>query len=195
MIFIDRAETEGFGHKKINYKLRDWLFSRQRYWGEPIPLIHISNEDFDSLPRILDISEATDPNLAYIFDKKGTDKRCKNCTCEEGCTKLIIGGKLFSKVYDGITGKLVIDSRLPVTLPEVEKYEPAGDGQSPLATVPDWVNVKLAENLNGKRETNTMPQWGGSCWYYLRFMDPRNSDALASKEALSYWGMVDEYVG
>lgn len=109
--------------------------------------------------------------------------------------ELIIGGQVFSKIYDGITGKLIIDSRLPLTLPEVEKYEPAGDGQSPLATVPDWVNVKLAENLHGKRETNTMPQWGGSCWYYLRYMDPENPDALASKEALEYWGMVDEYVG
>ncbi len=98
-------------------------------------------------------------------------------------------------MYDGINGKIIIDSRLPLTLPEVERYEPAGDGQSPLATVPTFVNVKLAENLSGKRETNTMPQWGGSCWYYLRYMDNKNSDALASKEALDYWGSVDEYVG
>jgi len=109
--------------------------------------------------------------------------------------ELIIGGQVFSKIYDGITGKLIIDSRLPLTLPEVEKYEPAGDGQSPLATVTDWVNVKLADNLNGKRETNTMPQWGGSCWYYLRYMDNTNSVALASPEALDYWKNVDEYVG
>ena len=194
-LFIEIAVKKWFGYKKVNYKLRDWLFSRQRYWGEPIPLIHISNEDFDTLPCISDISEAIDPNLAYIFDKKGTEKRCKNCKCEEGCTKLIIGWKAFSKVYDGITGKLIIDSHLPLTLPEVEKYEPAGDGQSPLATVPDWVNVKLAENLYGKRETNTMPQWWGSCWYYLRYMDPENPDNLASKEALGYWQNVDEYVG
>lgn len=78
-----KAETEGFGHKKVNYKLRDWLFSRQRYWGEPIPLIHIANEDYDVLPRITDMSEATDLSIAYIYDKKGTEKRCKNCTCEE----------------------------------------------------------------------------------------------------------------
>ena len=82
-LFTDISETEGFGHKKVNYKLRDWLFSRQRYWGEPIPLIHIANEDFAALPRITDVSEATDPSIAYIYDKKGTDKRCKNCTCEE----------------------------------------------------------------------------------------------------------------
>ena len=72
----------------------------------------------------------------------------------------MIGGKVFSQIYDGIASKIVIDSRLPLTLPEVEKYEPAGDGQSPLATVPEWVNVTLADNLSGKRETNTMPQWG-----------------------------------
>jgi len=107
----------------------------------------------------------------------------------------MIDGVEFSQVYTGITGKIIIDSRLPLTLPEVEKYEPAGDGQSPLATVPDWVNIKLADNLSGKRETNTMPQWGGSCWYYLRYMDSKNPDALASCEALDYWGMVDEYVG
>ncbi len=193
---IEKAEKEGFGHKKVNYKLRDWLFSRQRYWGEPIPLIHISHEDFEALPRIQDASEATDPNKAYILDKKGTDKRCKNCTCGDvGCTKLIIGGKTYSRVYDGIYSKIIIDPDLPLTLPKVEKHEPAGDGQSPLANVPDWVHVKLAENLSGKRETNTMPQWGGSCWYYLRYMDPKNPENLASKEALGYWGIVDEYVG
>lgn len=117
-------------------------------------------------------------------------------TCGSGKVReLIIEGEVFSKIYDGITGKIIIDSRLPLTLPAVEKYEPAGDGQSPLATVPDWVNVQLADNLAGKRETNTMPQWGGSCWYYLRYMDPKNPNALASSEALNYWGMVDEYVG
>lgn len=159
-------------------------------------MIHISPEDYEKLPRIYDTSEATDQNKAYILDKRGTDKRCKNCTCGDvGCVKLFIGGKSFSRVYDGINGKIIIDPKLPLTLPSVEKYEPAGDGQSPLATVPEWVNIELASNLKGKRETNTMPQWGGSCWYYLRYMDPRNHDALASKESLSYWGIVDEYVG
>jgi leucyl-tRNA synthetase len=80
-------------------------------------------------------------------------------------------------------------------LPDVEKYEPSPEGHSPLANVPDFVNVTLASNLTGKRETNTMPQWAGSCWYYLRFMDPHNTKALVGKEAVSYWGSVDEYVG
>lgn len=174
-LLIQKAETEGFGTKKVNYKLRDWLFSRQRYWGEPIPLIHISHEDFASLPIVQGVG-------AWIRIE-GDDRY------------LMIGDTEFSKVYDGISGKLVIDSRLPITLPNVERYEPAGDGQSPLATVPDWVNVKLAENLNGKRETNTMPQWGGSCWYYLRYMDNKNASALAGEDAMKYWNNVDEYVG
>lgn len=89
----------------------------------------------------------------------------------------------------------MIDSSLPLVLPEVEKYEPSSDGQSPLANVTDWVNVRLADNLVGRRETNTMPQWGGSCWYYLRYMDNKNSNALASREAMEYWNIVDEYVG
>jgi leucyl-tRNA synthetase len=115
---------------------------------------------------------------------------------DDGPTEsLVIDGKIFSDIYTGINGKLIIDSRLPVTLPNVERYEPAGDGQSPLATVPSFVNVELASNLNGKRETNTMPQWGGSCWYYLRYMDNKNSSALAGEDTMKYWNNVDEYVG
>ena len=174
-VLTEKAETEGFGSKKVNYKLRDWLFSRQRYWGEPIPLIHISHEDFASLPIAQGVG-------AWIR-VEGDDRY------------LMIGDTEFSKVYDGISGKLVTDSRLPITLPNVERYEPAGDGQSPLATVPDWFNVKLADNLTGKRETNTMPQWGGSCWYYLRYMDNKNSSALVGEDAIEYWNNVDEYVG
>ncbi len=100
-----------------------------------------------------------------------------------------------SKIYDGLYGKIICDYKLPLELPEVANYEPAGDGNSPLSLVPDFVNVKLAENLSGKRETNTMPQWAGSCWYYLRFMDPRFPDAPASREMINYWGQVDKYVG
>ena len=121
---------------------------------------------------------------------------------EDLCIVRSIGGEdesfsydIFSEVYDAIYSKIIIDSNLPLTLPEVGRYEPAGDGQSPLANLPDWVNIHLATNLSGKRETNTMPQWGGSCWYYLRYMDNKNPNVLASREALEYWGNVDEYVG
>jgi leucyl-tRNA synthetase len=126
------------GERKINYKLRDWLFSRQRYWGEPIPLIH-----------------------------------CEKC------------GVVPLKEED-----------LPLTLPEVERYEPSGTGESPLATIESWVNT-TCPTCGGKarRETNTMPQWAGSCWYYLRYLDPHNDTALASKEAIDYWMPVDLYVG
>ena len=177
-IFAAKAESEGFGKTKVNYKLRDWLFSRQRYWGEPIPLVHLAIEDLKKTPHISDLSQATDPSLAYVLKRDALlGEDCKG-TLGKGSGKvreLVIGGKVFSKIYDGIYSKIVCDYRLPLELPEVERYEPAGDGQSPLATVESFVNVKLAENLSGKRETNTMPQWGGSCWYYLRYMDPKNS--------------------
>jgi leucyl-tRNA synthetase len=120
------------GEATIQYKLRDWLFSRQRYWGEPIPVVHKSD------------------------------------------------GSIIA----------VNESDLPLTLPQVEKYEPAGTGESPLANIEDWVNIP-----EGKRETNTMPQWAGSCWYYLRFVDPLNEAQSWSKEAELYWMPVDLYVG
>lgn len=190
------SEKNGFGAKKINYKLRDWLFSRQRYWGEPIPLIHLEKEDFAKLPRITDMSQEMLPNVAYVYDKSETWTRCKNCTCGDvGCVKLVINGKTFSRVYDGLYTKIVVDYRLPLELPEVEKYEPSPDGNSPLANVESFVNVELASNLSWKRETNTMPQWGWSCWYYLRFMDASNPDELVNKWVESYWGGVDSYVG
>lgn len=191
----EKAEKDGFGHKVTNYKLRDWLFSRQRYWGEPIPLIHLELEDLKKLPHISDISEATDSSLAYILKREPKEDECnKDTMCSGKVRELIIDGKVFSKIYDGINGKMVCDYRLPLELPQVENYEPAWDGNSPLAMVEDFVNVELASNLKGKRETNTMPQWGWSCWYYLRFMDPRNSENLVSKEAVEYWNEVDSYV-
>ena len=129
---------KGVGHAKVNYKLRDWVFSRQRYWGEPIPLV-----------------------------------KCEKC------------------------GWVPIpESELPLELPNVDSYEPTDDGESPLAPMTDWVNTTCpCCGGPAKRETDTMPQWAGSSWYFLRYMDPHNNDALASKEALEYWGPVDWYNG
>lgn len=130
-------EERNTGKKTINYKLRDWLFSRQRYWGEPIPLYK---------------------------DEAG-------------------------KVYS------VDEAELPLLLPEVEKYEPAGAGQSPLANIKDWVEFKDENGETFFRETHTMPQWAGSNWYYLRYMSPKCKDRLVSEEAEKYWGQVDFYIG
>ncbi len=192
------AEENNFWTKKINYKLRDWLFSRQRYWGDPIPLVHLEKVNMKKLPHVSDVSEATDENIAYILRRKpeeGEDVKGAICPNSWQVRELIIWGKVFSKIYDGIYGKIVCDYRLPVELPEMQDFAPAWDGQSPLAKDDNFVNVKLAENLVWKRETNTMPQWGWSCWYYLRYMDSKNPDELVNKEAEKYWGQVDSYVG
>ena len=131
-------EKNNLGSSKINYKIKDWVFSRQRYWGEPIPLIH-----------------------------------CSKC---------------------GIVA--VPEKSLPLKLPEVESYEPSGTGESPLAGIHDWVNTSCPKcGGAAKRETNTMPQWGGSCWYYLRYIDPKNDLALVDKDKEKYWSPVDFYVG
>ena len=135
---IEWLTVEGKGHAKVNYKLRDWVFSRQRYWGEPIPIVH-----------------------------------CDKC------------------------GFVPIDeSELPLRLPMVESYEPTDTGESPLANMTDWIST-TCPCCGGKaqRETDTMPQWAGSSWYFLRYMDPHNNKALASKEALKYWSPVDWYNG
>jgi leucyl-tRNA synthetase len=135
---IAKLEHQGSGERATTYKLRDWVFSRQRYWGEPIPLIH-----------------------------------CASC---------------------GIVP--VPDDQLPVVLPQVEQYEPTGTGESPLATIDGWVNVPCPQcGGAGKRETNTMPQWAGSCWYYLRYTDPHNDTAFADPEKLKRWIPVDVYFG
>ena len=131
-------EEKGIGHAKVQYKLRDWVFSRQRYWGEPIPLVH-----------------------------------CEKCGWVP-----------------------VPEEQLPLTLPDVESYEPTENGESPLAKMTDWVNTTCpCCGGPAKRETDTMPQWAGSSWYFLRYMDPHNDKALASKEALEYWSPVDWYNG
>ena len=195
---VEFAEENNFWNKKINYKLRDWLFSRQRYWGDPIPLVHLEKINMKKLPHVSYVSEATDKNKAYILRRKpeeGEDIKGAICPNSWQVRELIIWGKVFSKIYDGIYGKIVCDYRLPVELPEMQDFAPAWDGQSPLAKDDNFVNVKLAENLVWKRETNTMPQWGWSCWYYLRYMDSKNPDELVNKEAEKYWGQVDSYVG
>lgn len=135
---IEYIIDQGYGEKAVNFKLRDWVFSRQRYWGEPIPIIH-----------------------------------CEKC---------------------GVVP--VPEEDLPVRLPEVDRYEPTGEGESPLALIDDWVNVECPKCEGaGQRETNTMPQWAGSSWYWIRFVDPKNSGALAGSAALKRWLPVDTYVG
>lgn len=134
---VEWLEEHDCGGKKVNYRLRDWIFSRQRYWGEPIPVIH----------------------------------------------------------WDDGTTSLVPEDELPLRLPETDNIEPSGTGESPLANIEDWVNVYDENGRHGKRETNTMPQWAGSSWYWLRYTDPNNDKEFASKEALDYWSPVDLYVG
>lgn len=135
---IEFLEKKGVGERTVNYKLRDWIFSRQRYWGEPIPLIH-----------------------------------CPHC------------------------GTVAVpENQLPLRLPQVQRYEPTGTGESPLAAIDEWVNTVCPKcGSAAKRETNTMPQWAGSCWYYLRYIDPHNSKAFVDPKKEAYWMPVDLYVG
>ena len=132
----DKLIELGKGKRKVNYKLRDWLFSRQRYWGEPIPIINFED---------------------------GTMTRVK-------------------------------DEDLPLILPELDEYKPSGTGESPLVNAVDWLNVEV-DGKKGKRETNTMPQWAGSCWYYIRYIDPFNDKAIGDKKLLDHWLPVDLYIG
>ena len=137
-------EEQNLGHKAVNYKLRDWIFSRQRYWGEPIPVVH-----------------------------------CEKCRSEHGSAIVPLR-----------------EEDLPLKLPDVQSYAPTGTGESPLAAISDWVNTTCPRcGGPAKRETNTMPQWAGSCWYYLRYLDPKNEAALANPEKMNYWMPVDLYVG
>ncbi|WP_273464836.1 leucine--tRNA ligase, partial [Treponema berlinense] len=135
---LDFLEEKKIGHKAVNYKLRDWVFSRQRYWGEPIPLVH-----------------------------------CPKCGTVP-----------------------VPETELPLELPNVKTYQPTGTGESPLAGIESWVNCKCPNcGADSKRETNTMPQWAGSCWYYLRYLDPKDSSSFCTSDKEKYWMPVDLYVG
>lgn len=150
------AEKNGFGKKTTNYKMRDWAFARQRYWGEPIPLVF-----------------------------------CEHCKQEilNGNTKGYSVGEIANPGW-------IIDWNLPLTLPEVKNYEPTDTGESPLANITDWVNTKCPKcNGQARRETNTMPQWAGSCWYYLRYLDPQNDKVLVDLEKEKKWIPVDIYIG
>ena len=135
---IELLEDKGAGEKKVNYKLRDWLFSRQRYWGEPIPIIHWEDGSMTTVP----------------------------------------------------------EEELPLLLPETSEIKPSGTGESPLANIDEFVNViDEKTGMKGRRETNTMPQWAGSCWYYLRYIDPDNENMIADPEKLKHWLPVDLYIG
>lgn len=135
---IELLEAKGIGEKKVSYKLRDWLFSRQRYWGEPIPVITWEDGSMTTVP----------------------------------------------------------EEELPLMLPKTEHIKPSGTGESPLYNIDEFVNVTdPVTGMKGRRETNTMPQWAGSCWYYLRYIDPKNSDMIADPELLKKWLPVDLYIG
>ena len=197
-VLTNYAQEKGFWKQKINYKLRDWLFSRQRYWGEPIPLIHLNEEDLNKLPKITSLDQAKDKNKAYILERPATEEEKKlNHLRKENdkVRELVVNEKVISKIYNGLYSKIIADYNLPVELPETQNYEPAWNWQSPLARIKEFVDVSLADNLTWKRETNTMPQWWGSCWYYLRYIDPHNDNQLVDPEVEKYWWQVDSYVG
>jgi leucyl-tRNA synthetase len=181
---IADLESKGSGKGAINYKLRDWIFSRQRYWGEPIPLVWVKQSDFKKA--------------------KSTSGIIQNLLPEDEVTSEKDGEILYALPLP--------PSELPLKLPEVENYQPAGTGESPLATITDWLDIWFdlesgksvsrtgakpdGENwVSATRETNTMPQWAGSCWYHLRYLDPTNLNNLVAPNKEAYWGSPDFYIG
>ena len=181
---IADLEAGGTGTGAVNYKLRDWIFSRQRYWGEPIPIIWVSREAYDQV-----IASKDSALQAYLP--------------EEPVTSLVDGTTCYALP--------VLPEHLPLRLPETDNYQPSGTGESPLANITDWLHVKVniqtgaivsrdtqtdsSDWIDAVRETNTMPQWAGSCWYHLRYMDPDNAEKLVSSEAEQYWQTPDFYIG
>lgn len=175
---------KGYAEATVNYKLRDWLFSRQRYWGEPFPVVWVDKASYEKV-----LADKTSPLLEFLpetpvtYNKEGTLLYCIPMP----------------------------SSKLPLELPEVESYKPKGGGASPLAGVTEWLevflNIKTGETVSaisgpggedwvrGSRETNTMPQWAGSCWYYLRYLDPKNSSEFLNKKIEEYWKSPDIYIG
>jgi len=180
-----RFAAEGRGKATAQYKLRDWLFSRQRYWGEPFPIVWVSETDYAA-------ALATVQNAGVALPLP-----------PEPVTAIFGGEERYALPLPA--------SALPLELPKVQSYEPTGTGESPLAAVTEWLEIwhepqtgasvpaseprPAAHWVRARRETNTMPQWAGSCWYYLRYLDPQNADTLASPDALRYWGTPDLYVG
>ena len=169
------------GEATVNFKLRDWLFSRQRYWGEPIPIVWVNEADYRKVASSGTVELPENP-ITYE---------------EDGETHFALP---------------LPEPALPLTLPDVESYQPSDNGESPLANATEWLNIWYQPStgestpasgpcpdrgtwVRGRRETNTMPQWAGSCWYYLRYLDPQNTEAIASRDALEYWHSPDLYIG
>ena len=181
---ISDLEKKGVGKGAVNYKLRDWIFSRQRYWGEPIPLVWVGKEDYEKAKITEGSIKESLPEIPVTSDKEG----------------------------ETFYALPIPPSELPLKLPEVENYQPAGTGESPLATITEWLEIwfnletgkSVSRNqtkpdgdnwVSATRETNTMPQWAGSCWYHLRYLDPQNENQLVNPTKESYWGSPDFYIG
>ncbi|MEX0323840.1 MAG: leucine--tRNA ligase [Puniceicoccaceae bacterium] len=181
---IEKLAIGGKGVAAVNYKLRDWLFSRQRYWGEPFPIVWVDESTWETVSSKETAVTALLPTEPVTYHEEGN-------------------------TYYALP---LPEQALPLALPETDNYQPSGTGESPLANNTDWVNIWFnietgeavpqsgpkpdGESwIAARRETNTMPQWAGSCWYYLRYLDPSNSDVILGKEARDYWGVPDFYMG
>ena len=181
---IAKLQAAGLGEAAVNYKLRDWLFSRQRYWGEPFPIVWVGESEWEAI------------------------------LAGDSAARKLLPTEPVTYHQDGITYHAVPvpEAALPLELPETDNYQPSGTGESPLANNPDWVNIWFNPDsgasvpqaqerpstgtcVAARRDTNPMPQWAGSCWYYLRYLDPSNPAALIGKEASEYWGVPDFYMG